>query len=135
MNSSLARLFYLASLVLFVASLTEVKSLKISAARNMASVRVPLKLYYSDARGDNFTTATSDGERDARGAGYRYARTEGFLFSGQEDETVPLKLIYSDQRGDNFTTATSDGERDARAGLSIRCERGTSCGRAAGWSR
>jgi hypothetical protein len=120
MNSKVVRLFSLSCLVLFIAALAGFEFSKTSAVvavgrAEVTSVRVALKLYYSDTRGDNFTTATSDGERDARGAGYRYARTEGFLFSGQEDETVPLKLFYSDQRGDNFTTGTADGERDARA--------------------
>ncbi len=76
---------------------------------------VPLKLYYSDARRDNFTTATSEGERDARGAGYRYARVECYLLRSQQTDTVPLKLYYSDSRGDNFTTATKEGARDAVA--------------------
>lgn len=76
---------------------------------------ISLKLYYSDARGDNFTTATADGERDARGAGYRFARVECYLLRNKSSESVPLKLFYSDSRGDNFTTATDDGERDARA--------------------
>lgn len=77
--------------------------------------RVPLKLYYSDNRGDNFTTTTSNGERDAKNAGYRYARVECYLYRTQISGTVPLKLYYSDNRGDNFTTATSVGERNAIA--------------------
>jgi len=76
---------------------------------------VPLKLYYSDSRRDNFTTATSEGERDARGAGYRYARVECYLLRSQQADAVPLKLYYSDSRGDNFTTATKEGARDAVA--------------------
>jgi hypothetical protein len=76
--------------------------------------RVPLKLYYSDARGDNFTTATAQGEADAKGAGYRYVRVEGYLFATQQPGTVPLKLYYSDARRDNYTTATASGERAAQ---------------------
>lgn len=76
---------------------------------------IALKLYYSDSRRDNFTTATADGERDARGAGYRFARIECYLLRNKSSDNVPLKLFYSDSRGDNFTTATEDGERDARA--------------------
>ena len=76
---------------------------------------IALKLYYSDSRRDNFTTATADGERDARGAGYRFARVECYLLRNKSSDNLPLKLFYSDTRGDNFTTATEDGERDARA--------------------
>ena len=119
MNSKAVRLVSLTCLVFLIAGLAAPRSSNATFSSEklveVASVRAPLKLYYSEARGDNFTTATSAGERDARAAGYRYARTEGFLFSGQEDGTVPLKLFYSDERGDNFTTATADGERDARA--------------------
>ena len=45
----------------------------------LASVK-PLKLYWSAKRGDNFTTATEQGEKAALAAGYRFARTEGFVF-------------------------------------------------------
>ena len=41
---------------------------------------VPLKLYFSDATLDNFTTATEEGERVARDNGYRFVRVEGYLF-------------------------------------------------------
>jgi hypothetical protein len=77
--------------------------------------RAALKLYYSDARNDNFTTATAEGERDAKNSGYRFIRIEGYLLRSQQEGTVPLKLYYSDARRDNFTTATAVGERDARA--------------------
>ena len=76
---------------------------------------VPFKLYWSAAREDNFTTATEQGERDAKNAGYRFARTEGYVYSTQQPGTVPLKLYWSAARGDNFTTATTQGGRDAQA--------------------
>ena len=76
---------------------------------------VPLKLYWSAARGDNFTTATAQGERDAIAAGYQFARVEAYIFSAPRTGTVPLKLYWSAARGDNFTTATPQGERDAVA--------------------
>jgi hypothetical protein len=78
---------------------------------------VPLKLYYSDERRDNFTTATQDGIRSAEAAGYRYVRDEGMIYSRQDDNAglVPLRLYYSDERRDNFTTATQDGIRSAEA--------------------
>lgn len=74
-----------------------------------------LKLYFGGVHGDNFTTATSEGERDAKNSGYRYARIECFIFRTQVAGTVPLKLYYSDQRNDNYTTATETGERNAKA--------------------
>jgi hypothetical protein len=86
-----------------------------TAADDRASGMIALKLYYSEARGDNFTTATADGERDARGAGYRFARVECYLLRNKSLDNVALKLFYSDARGDNFTTATDEGERAARA--------------------
>ena len=46
---------------------------------------VPLKLFWSDARHDNFTTATAQGETDARNAGYRFVRIEGYLMPGDHD--------------------------------------------------
>ncbi|MDB5598260.1 MAG: hypothetical protein JWN71_304 [Xanthobacteraceae bacterium] len=76
---------------------------------------VPLNLYFSTARGDNFTTATAQGERDALAAGYGFARVEGYVFATPRPGTVPLKLYWSAARGDNFTTATAQGERDAKA--------------------
>jgi hypothetical protein len=39
-----------------------------------------VKLYWSPERGDNFTTATADGERDALAAGYQFIREEGYIF-------------------------------------------------------
>jgi hypothetical protein len=39
-----------------------------------------LKLYYSDERQDNFTTATPEGIADAQAAGYRFVRTEGWVY-------------------------------------------------------
>lgn len=40
---------------------------------------VPLRLYYSDDRRDNFTTATDQERRDAEAAGYRFVRFEGYI--------------------------------------------------------
>jgi hypothetical protein len=86
----------------------------IASAQDVAGT-VPLNLYFSTARGDNFTTATAQGERDALAAGYGFARVEGYVFATQRSGTVPLKLYWSAARGDNFTTATAQGERDAKA--------------------
>jgi hypothetical protein len=40
---------------------------------------VPLRLYYSDKLGDNFTTATDQGRQDAEAAGYRLVCDEGYI--------------------------------------------------------
>lgn len=76
---------------------------------------VPLKLYYGSAAGDNFVTATPQGESDARGSGYNYIRNEACIFRSQKTGLVPLNLYWSGSRAekDNFTTATPEGERDA----------------------
>ena len=84
----------------------------------------PLKLYYHAGRGDNFTTATVEGEQSAIAAGYSFVRVEGYVFTAQEPGTVPLKQFYSSQREDNFATATADGEKAATASgyLFVRVE-------------
>ena len=46
---------------------------------------VPLKLYWSEARGDNFTTSTQQGEADAKAAGYQFIRIEGYVYSNRPD--------------------------------------------------
>jgi hypothetical protein len=76
---------------------------------------VPLKLFWSAARGDNFTTATAIGESHALAAGYVFVRNEGYIYPAPKTGTVPLKLYWSDQRRDNFTTATAIGESHALA--------------------
>ncbi len=94
-------------LVPFTFSNDKIIAVKISYA--------PLKLYWSSARGDYFTTATSTGDSDASAAKYIPIEVEGFVYPYQAIGTVPLKLYWSSARGDNFTTATSKGEMDAIA--------------------
>ena len=40
----------------------------------------PMRLYYSVARGDNFSTATAAGEEAALANGYRFIRIEGYVW-------------------------------------------------------
>lgn len=40
---------------------------------------VPLKLFWSPGRRDNFTAGSERGEKDALASGYHYVRTEGFI--------------------------------------------------------
>jgi hypothetical protein len=77
--------------------------------------RAPLKLFWNAARGDNFTTATPEGESAARAAGYTFVRIEGYIYPIQQPGTVPLKLYYNNARGDNYTTASAKGEQAAKA--------------------
>lgn len=76
---------------------------------------VPLQLYWSAQRGDNFTTATAQGRAGARAAGYTFVRVESYVYRQQVPGTVPLQLYWSAERGDNFTTAMAQGRADARA--------------------
>ena len=73
----------------------------------------PLKSFWSDVRGDNFATATADGEASAISANYVPVRTEGFVLTKQLPGMVPLKLFWNATRQDNFTTATAEGEASA----------------------
>jgi hypothetical protein len=114
-SSLLALLFLLAPAIPSAQSLAQSgRSMKAIVGVQDSSL-VALKLYYSDSGGDNFTTASDEGERAARGAGYRFARVECYLLRDKTPGSVPLKLFYGESRRDNFTTATEDGERDARA--------------------
>jgi hypothetical protein len=74
---------------------------------------VPVKLYFNQSRGDNFTTATTEGQEAARMAQYREVRVEGYAFAGPLPGSVPLKMYYNSKRGDSFTTATAEGEQTA----------------------
>jgi hypothetical protein len=76
---------------------------------------VALKTFWSDARQDNFTTATPVGDASALAAGYSFARNEGYVFPTEQPGTVPLKLYWSEMRGDNYTAATVDDEAALRA--------------------
>lgn len=76
---------------------------------------VPLQLYWSPERRDNFVTGTERGANDALAARYRYVRDEACIFSSQKPNTVPLNLYWSASRGDNFTTASNQGAGAAKA--------------------
>ena len=69
---------------------------------------VPLKLYYSDSRQDNFLVATDQEDLSYKYPEYTFVRTEGYIYRNQQadDNLVPLKLYYSDSRQDNFLVAT-----------------------------
>ncbi|HWO88808.1 MAG TPA: hypothetical protein VNL98_06635, partial [Gemmatimonadales bacterium] len=52
-----------------------------------SDMTVPLKLYWSGERQDNYTTATAEGEQAALAKGYRFIRVEGYVFPAS-NETV-----------------------------------------------
>lgn len=81
-----------------------------------AMASVPLKLYYSSQRTDNFTTSSTRGIRTAEAAGYRYAGVEGYVESTSSTGRKPLKLYYHDGRKDNFLVADATSESIAKAG-------------------
>jgi hypothetical protein len=55
---------------------------------------VALKLF-SHVRGDNFTTATAQGEKDAINAGYGFRRTEGYVIPSPENADSGGRTIYN----------------------------------------
>lgn len=96
-------------IVLSCLSLTLTATLANSAnAQNL----VPLELYWSPQREDNFSTATPEGGNSAIEAGYDYVRVEACVLPTQEPGTVPLSLYWNAEREDNFTTVA--GAQDAR---------------------
>jgi hypothetical protein len=75
---------------------------------------MPLKLYWHSGRGDNFSTATQQGEQDALAVGYHYVRREGFVSTTSSPRRVRLELYYSHPREDNFSVSTTWGKTDAQ---------------------
>jgi len=85
---------------------------------------VPLKLFYSTQRKDYFSTATAQGEKDAKAAGYSLVGVIGHVFSAPGKGRKPLALHWSSARSDNFTAGTPKGDSDAKAAgySSVRTE-------------
>ncbi|HMV13232.1 MAG TPA: patatin-like phospholipase family protein [Nitrosomonas sp.] len=72
-----------------------------------------LKLFWSDQRADNFSTATPLGELQAIQAGYAFVRTQGLVYMNSMPGCNPLFLFWNNQNGDNLITATKEGEKEA----------------------
>ena len=72
-----------------------------------------LRNYWHATRQDHFATATSAGISDALAAGYKYVRSEGYLFTNGTTGSTPVWLYWHAGRGDNFTTSTLQGMWDA----------------------
>ena len=69
---------------------------------------VPLKLYWSAERKDNFSTATAWGEAAAKWAGYTFVRIQGYVYPNTDSRpnTIPLRSFWGQIVGwlDNWTT-------------------------------
>lgn len=74
-----------------------------------------LKLYWSDKRKENFSTATAIGQQSAVDAGYRFVGIDGYIFTTQQPGTVPLNLYWNPAREDNMTVASATGIQAAQS--------------------
>jgi hypothetical protein len=78
---------------------------------------VALRLFYSESRKDNVTTATPEGAADAVAAGYRdVQRVEGFIYpptKHQPARSQPLVLYWHEGRGDNFLVRAQSSSEGA----------------------
>lgn len=63
----------------------------------------PLNLYYHLQTNDNFLTATAQGQKDALNAGYKFIRTEGYIFERQQPGTLALKTYWNPTLKDNWS--------------------------------
>jgi hypothetical protein len=71
--------------------------------------------YWSDANGDNYTTANPDGKWAAINSGYKKVRYDSIVFGAQVPGSVALKTYWSSARGDNLTVSTDAGIKSALA--------------------
>jgi len=75
--------------------------------RNYQAGLVPLRLYYSAVRHDNFTEASLQGQSDQFNTHiYLFVRLEGWIYPTPQPGTVPIYLFYSATRQDNMLAAT-----------------------------
>lgn len=74
-----------------------------------------LKLYWSDKRRDNFSTATAIGQQSAVDAGYRFVGIDGYIFTTQKPGTVPLNLYWNPAREDNMSVASATAIQAAQS--------------------
>lgn len=91
---------------------------RVAVGTNSDTNYKPLEHYWSEARKDNFSTASIKGKKAAKTAKYRFVRQDGFVLNkalNNEGKAVPLYLYYSKARQDYLTVATSAGIRSANA--------------------
>jgi hypothetical protein len=58
----------------------------------------PLKLYWNEPRGDDFTVATPQGEQDALAAGDSFVRVEGYILRAPRRLRAPREKIQTQRR-------------------------------------
>ncbi|MBD2463724.1 patatin-like phospholipase family protein [Oscillatoria sp. FACHB-1407] len=83
-------------------------------------IMTDLKLYWSEQRLDNFSTATPGGEAFAEREGYTFIQIQGRIYMNPGAGRKPLYLFWHPERGDNFVTTSGEGEQDAIAEGYIR---------------
>ncbi|MFN8192771.1 MAG: hypothetical protein U0R80_00640 [Nocardioidaceae bacterium] len=88
---------------------------------------VPLTLFWSETRQDNFVSGSAEGRASALEAGYRVVRDEGRVLEAWPTDGSAyyrLRTLWHAGRGDNFLTAQWMADHDARAEgyLSVRNE-------------
>jgi len=86
-------------LLVFAGCATEPRQAAVPAPK-----MVPLKLFY-DGR-DYYTTATPQGEAEAKTGGYHLIRIEGYVFTDPQSGTVPLRQYWGETRHDHMLLGT-----------------------------
>jgi hypothetical protein len=80
--------------------------------RNYKPGLIPLRLYYSAARGDYFTEASMAGQSDVWDL-YAFVHLEGWIYPTQQPGTKPIYDFWSETRQDNMLAATQASIDDA----------------------
>ena len=83
---------------------------------------MPLKLFWSPGRADNFTTATAQGEQDALNAGYQFIRVEGYVSPRPTDIAIDVHSNmganhFMDTHGTLLKTGHIDATTRTRTGV------------------
>jgi len=87
-----------------------------------AQEKIPLNLFWSGTRKDNFTSAAIWSASNPP-SGYIFVRVEGHIFKNQEPGTIPLTLYWNKQKNDNATLAGEKPENYFSLGyISARVE-------------
>ncbi|MEL6369771.1 MAG: hypothetical protein AAFR03_03530 [Pseudomonadota bacterium] len=84
-------------------------------ASALAQETVPLELYWSQGRSDNYTTSEPAAGAQALREGYRFVRTPACLLAEERTGTVPLVTYYNRDLLEHITVASEQGRADANA--------------------
>lgn len=80
---------------------------------------VALRLFYSTTRRDSFTTASKQGEADAKAAGYQELSILGYVFATNVGKSIPLYSLWNSQKQENVTTTPVNSAVLAAAGYTL----------------